>query len=220
MAQASARSEIKRALQDRQRQWLHEIVAATGKKPSQIATLANVSDTTLTRLLNNPEYSGTLSQITVDRIAQAFNIPGPAEMRAAGVGKPMLLGFSEAERIDPSQEKGDLARLVNAAVDGRDGIEPWRMRGLALEAAGYLPGDVLIVDTTAQAKPGDAVCAQVADYQRGAAETVFRIFDPPFLVGAGRERMAYKPLLIDGQRVTVRGVVVNSLRPHRLSASI
>jgi len=213
----SNRSQAKLDLQQRQRAWLAEVVAATKLKPSQIADAAGVSDTTLTRLLNNPEYKGTLSQITIDRIKSTYKLPGPEDY--AGTRRPTLLGFSEAERFDPKREKGELSRMVTAILQARPGVDPWRLKTNALELSGYLPGDVLFVDLNAIAKPQDAVCAQVYDWQRGSAQTVWRIFDPPFLVGSALDRTAYKPLLVDNERVAVKGVIVESLRPHRLSAT-
>jgi hypothetical protein len=209
-----SRSDAKRALQQRHRDWLTWLSGATGLKPSQIATEANVSDSTLTRLLNNPAYKGALSQITIDRIKSRFSVAGPEEYNS-GAGSKAVLGFSEAERLDPAKERGELAAVLGAMVSGQDAMDTWRLHTPALEAAGYLPGDLVLVDTKAAPRPHDIVCAQVADWQRGAAETVFRIYDPPFLIAASRENLAYKPLLVDGQRVIVTGVVVESYRPRR-----
>ncbi len=213
------RSTAKRELRERQRKWLVEIARATQLKPSQIASEAGVSDTTLTRLLNNPEYSGTLSQITIDRIKRRFNLPGPEDLRQGSNG--VLLGFADAERFDLVEEtgKGEAGRIVKAMMQGRESVEAWRLRSLCLENAGYLPNDILLIDTALPPRPHDAVCARVADWQRGASETIFRIFDPPFLIGAAREQLAYKPLLVDGERVSILGVVIEAYRPQRLSAA-
>lgn len=78
---------------------------------------------------------------------------------------------------------------------------------------------MVVVDVTATPAPQDAVCAQVHDFKGGGHETVWRVFMPPYLVGASHDRTAYKPLLVDNDRVIVRGVIVESLRPHRLSAT-
>lgn len=211
------RTAAKQEVQARQRAWLQEVVKATALKPSQIAGVAGVSDTTLTRLLNNPDYRHTLTQITIDRIKTAFKVPGPEEY--ASQGRPGMVGFGEAERFDVTREPEGVGRVVVALIDGRNAVDPWRLKTSALELVGYLPGDLVLVDLNAVPKPQDAVCAQVYDWAHGGAETVFRVYDPPFLVAAASDRTGYKPILVDNDRVVVKGVVVESVRPHRLSAT-
>lgn len=213
----SAKSQLKRDMQARQRAWLQEVVRVTGNSASAIAGLSGVSDTTLTRLLNNPDYEGTLSQLTIDRIKDTMRVPGPEETIA---GKRIaVLGFFEAERFDRTAAPKALARIIDGLTIGRAGVEAWTLRTDALEAAGYLPGDVVIVDSSLPPQPQDAVCAQVHDYRGGGVETVWRIFLPPYLVAATHDRTAFKPLMIDNDRVVVKGVIVESFRPRRLSAT-
>lgn len=215
-AEPTAKSKLKRELQARQRAWLQEIIKATGITASQIATASGVSDTTLTRLLNNPDYEGTLTQIVIDRIKDTYRVSGPEDY---GGRRTALLGFAEGERIDPAAEAPAMARALKELLTGRNAVEAWRLKTSALEAAGYLPGDVVLVDLNATAQPQDAVSAHVYDWKGGGAETVWRIFTPPFLVGASNDRTAYKPLLVDNDRVIVKGVIVEMVRPHRLSAT-
>lgn len=210
---AGNRSETKRVLQDQQRQWITALAAATGRKLSQLATEAGVSDTTLTRLVNNPTYDGLLSAITIKRLSEAYKVPGPEEYAS---GRRLSIGsfFAEAELLDPLEDA-----IVSAIIGGRAHLDAWRLKTQALEAIGYLPGDIVIVDTDAAPRPQDAVCAQVVDRKGGSAETIWRVYDPPYLIGHAIDRASYKPVLVDNDRVTVRGVVVTSLRPHPLSAT-
>jgi len=213
------RTEAKRGIQARQRAWLLEVVDRTKLKPSQLATGAGVSDSTITRLLNNKDYSGTLAPETVERIKETYKVPGPEEY--ASRGRAMLIGLSEAARFEPRKEKGELAAIVTAILRGRPNFEAWRLKTQAMEDGGYLPGDIVFVERAAGevlARPQDAVCAEVLDYQHGSAETVWRVYDPPFLVAAAHERTAYKPILVDGDRVKIVGVIRESYRPHSLSA--
>lgn len=212
MPRKQNRSDKQREVQERQRAWLGEVLQTTRLKPSQLGLQAGVSDTTLTRLLNNPDYTGTLSQITIDRIKETFKVPGPEEYANP---RRAVFGFSEAERLDVKRVQSELGRIVAAILHGRPHVDPWRLRTSALELAGYMPGDVVFVDAGVQPRAHDAVCAQVTDFNRGPAETIWRVFDPPFLIAAAQERTAYKPLLIDNERVQVRGVVVDSYRPKR-----
>jgi hypothetical protein len=214
------RSDTKKDIQARQRAWLLEVCTATKLKPSQIAGGAGVSDSTLTRLAYSEDYTGTLSPETIERIKETYKVPGPEEY--ANSRRSSLIGLSEAARFDVRKEKGDLAQVVEAIVRGRLDVEPWRLKTMALESAGYLPGDVVFVRMLATGehpRPQDAVCAQVYDRQHGAAETIWRVYDPPYLVGAGHDRTAYKPMLVDNDRVTIVGVIAESFRPHALSAT-
>jgi SOS-response transcriptional repressor LexA len=176
-----------------------------------LARGAGVSDTTLTRLLNDPEYTGTLSPETIDRIKETYNVPGPDEYAFARA----RAGFAEAERTDLTARSVEIQTMTSAGRPPE--ITTWRLKTAALEEAGYLPGDIVVVDPNSSPKRKDVVCAQISDMQRGSTETIWRIYDPPYLVGAAHDRLAYKPLLIDHERVIVCGVVVASLRPHRLS---
>jgi hypothetical protein len=211
-----SRSDTKRAIQDRQRAWLLELCRACNLKPSPLAKGAGVSDTTVTRLLNDPSYAGSLSQASIDRIKVRYGVPGPEEYAQR---RPFQVGLAEAERLDLGREPGPLVRLVSQLVGNRVMVEPWRLKTNALELVGYLPGDIILVDMQGSPRPQDAVCAQSYDWTGGRAETIWRVFDPPYLVGAASDRTAYKPLLADNDRVIVKGVIVESYRPHALSAT-
>lgn len=218
LAKIVNRSETKKTIQAQQRAWLMEVLKTVKLKPSQFAVGAGVSDTTITRLLNSDSYAGTLAPETIERIKSTYKVPGPEEY--ASHRRSSLIGLSEATRFDAREEDGELASIVNLILRGRSNVEAWRLKTLALESAGYLPGDILFVNQLAdheQARPQDAICAKVVDYQRGSAETVWRIFDPPFLVAAAQDRTAYKPILVDGERVKIAGIIRESFRPHRLS---
>jgi len=215
---AITRTEAKKHLQDRQRAWLLRVIETTGLKPSQIARGADVSDTTLTRLLNNPSYEGTLSELTIERIKTTYNLPGPGNDPPAKGGAPVL--FSEAELLQFAALEPSIAAALTALCAGITACEIWRLHSSAIENAGYLVNDLVVVDPNATPGPHDAVKAVVTEWSRGSAETIWRLFDPPYLLSSAARQLAAKPLLVDGQRVRVAGVIVASLRPHRLSAAV
>jgi hypothetical protein len=72
----------------------------------------------------------------------------------------------------------------------------------------------VLVDLNATPKPGDAVCAQVYDWKRMKAETVMRIFEkaPPIeiLLTKSLDPNLQEPLVVDGERVVVKGVILKS----------
>lgn len=104
---------------------------------------------------------------------------------------------------------------VRQIMRGRNATDPWVLRSRAVELAGYLPGDILLVDLNERARSRDLVCAQVYDWTRGKAETVFRIYESPYLIAASGEQHLLKPFVVDDDMVMIRGVVVGSIRPRR-----
>jgi hypothetical protein len=99
------------------------------------------------------------------------------------------------------------SRMPNAGL--------WEIRGRALDLAGLLPGDVVAVDPGRSAlKTGDVVCAQIYDWQKGSATTVFRIYEPPYLVALSTDPQHRKPVLVDGDQVLLKGRVVASFRQY------
>lgn len=127
--------------------------------------------------------------------------------------KPRGLAETESARYE-AEPVSVVDGAIKALKGDRNGLDLWFLRSRCLEAAGYLPNDVLLVDLNARPNPGDIVCAQVYD-RAGKADTVFRIYEDPFLVSATLDRSLVKPLLIDNDRVVVRGVVIASFRERR-----
>jgi hypothetical protein len=215
MSRKPNRTQAKRDIQHRQREWLRALMQNTGLAPSPLARGAGVSESTVTRILNNPDYTGTLSPESIERLTGAYRVAGPDGFSAPRRVDPV--GFSEATQLEFNGAPDQLAGILRAIIHGRNNVHPWRLRTNALEGVGYMPNDIVFVQMLADnqhPRAKDAVCAQVLDYQRGTAETVWRVFDPPFLVGAALDRTAYKPLLVDNERVKVAGVITESFRPQ------
>lgn len=208
-------SSAKREVQARHRNWLQTIVGESGDTLFQVAHRSGVSASTLTRLANNLKYGGVLSAVTIERISRAYQVPGPDEYGASR--RPALIGLSEAERYLPADEQDDICELVKHLLGRRGGLDAWRLKTDALEQVGYLAGDVVVVDMHAAAQPQDVVCAQVHNWRGGGSQTIWRVYDPPYLVGAAHDRTAYKPVMVDSERVVIKGVVDKLVRPFRRS---
>ncbi len=204
-----ARSAAQQAIQDAQRAWLAEVVQQTGLSPTQLARRVGVSDTTLSRFLNNVDYRGVLNPLTVQQISEFAGVAGPGAALAPDTtgsvrsfreeGRPFL-----AEPGDPRQ------RAVEALIGGRKSAFAWVMRTDILALAGVRSGDVLIVDQAVPAHDGDVVCAQI---ERGlGATTVFRIYQAPNLVAAAFDALAARPEPVDGRRVRIAGVMTDLVR--------
>ena len=193
---------------DRLRRWLHEVMATTGLKATPLAQKVGISPSTLTRALD-PNEPGYLSSRTVEKIVQKLGVSPPG----GGDGRSRSGGFGE-----PELQKLDDAQMQFMALRPSNNQGVWEIKSRALELEGYIPGDIVLVDSTVAPAPGDVVCAQVYNFERGDADTVLRIFDAPYLVTATADREArQKPQLVDNERVVIWGTVVKSIRERRAS---
>jgi hypothetical protein len=113
----------------------------------------------------------------------------------------------------------EIARVIHATIDGRNAVDPWVMKSDALEAAGILAGDVMIVDLNATPQDGDACCLQVLDpYPALRGRTVWRVYNHGFYMPARVARhQAEPPLPAGAPGVVLRGVVISVIRLHRLA---
>lgn len=210
-------------LRTRQREWLQRVLIEKGIKPTPLAKTLGVAATTLTRKLNDPDDTAILSDLIVRRIADHLKVQVPNFLDDDLPAVHSRRGFAETDATPYLPEPGldgDLIQIIHRMTD-RPGVDPWRMRGRALECMAYLPGDIMLVDLNAEAQPGDIVCAQVYDWtDHSNSRTVFRVYTPPFLVAAGPGEAYRAPFLVDNSNVVIKGVVIASLRPRpRASAA-
>lgn len=190
--------------------WVDFILKSRNWSRNRLSKEAGINPSTLTKFYNGRDGTGLLQSYTIEKIEKASGIPA-FETSLPTVAR----GLSEDES---TRYEAEPASFVPPAVDAlrgnRNGVDPWVLRSRGLEAAGYMPGDILVVDLNAAPRSGDVVCAQVYD-RAGKAETVMRVYEHPFLVAATFDPSLFKPLLVDNDRVMVRGVVVASFRERR-----
>lgn len=180
------------------RAWIEDIEAKFHVSRAEIAAKAGVHHATIYRWFDE-NSTFTPSMRTIARIASAFGVPTPGDgPRPTGFGESDLSPYIAA----PAELAPSTTNQFVRAVTSR-----------ALELAGYMPGDLLLIDQSLAAVAGDAVCAQVYNLSRGTAETKLRIFEPPFITTRSMDpAVAEKPLYVDGERVVIAGVVLRSLR--------
>lgn len=193
-----------------QLEWLDFVLRTKGWKVAELSRRTGVNASTFAKFRNDTENKAKLENSTIMLIEEAAGIKA---FEFSLTAKPRGLAETESSRYE-AEPLAIVDGAVKALRGERNGIDPWVLRSRCLEMAGYLPGDVLMVDLNDRPQPGDVVCAQVYD-RAGKGETVFRIFEDPFLVAATLDRTLFKPLLIDNDRVAVRGVVVASFRERR-----
>lgn len=206
MARRQPKTDTREAIRHAQRQWLETAVRARGESASQIAKAAGVSDTTVTRFLNNPNYQGLLNPLTVQRISEYTGIAGPG----AEEGAQPMRSFRE-EAMPFRAEAGDKhADAVTALIGSRTHAYAMVMKSTALELAGVRPGDIMIIDPLVPPADGDVVCAQLEEGM--GAMTVFRIFQMPNIVGASFDPRAVRPETINGTTRRIIGVMTDLVR--------
>lgn len=190
--------------------WVRAVLAYLGVTATQLARKAGIAPSTLHRPLNEPDWNGLLSGRTLEAIADVSGLRPyeyPARMR--GMVEPEAQPFT----FDDSKDAADnIDRAVRELTRGRNGRDPWVMKSFALELAGVMPGDIMIVDMNLQPRPHDIVCAQIYDWSGSKAETVFRVYEPPFLVAHSVRTGPEKPLTVDDTSVIIKGVVATILR--------
>lgn len=192
-----------------QRAYILDVLARTGWNQTELAKRAGLDPSTLSRFLSSSRPGLSLRPSTIRRIAQVTGLPydaAPTNMSPAD-------GMAEAE-AQPLAD--DVPPLISAILDslrtGADSVDAWTLRSRALELAGYRPGDILFVKLGGSPLKGDVVCAQIYDWSAGRTETVFRIFEPPFLISATADPGLFSPYALDDDRVAVKGTVLHSLR--------
>lgn len=199
----------------KQLSWLQAIYDETGWNQSELSRKAGVSHATLSRFVNDSSNSKKLDTDTVAKLLAVSPIPHYENSRAQ-----IPQGFTERE-AEQLQDGGygdpTVARMVQAAKAGQNGVDAWVLHNRAIENLGYLPGDIVMVDLNSKPQAGDVVCAQVFD-RMGNAETAFRLYYPPYLMGASGMKEYLRPIPVD-DRVLIRGVVIAAIRPRLPLAS-
>jgi len=201
-AATMTQNRTKQGPQEAARQFIRRVLTAKKWTPNRLGREAKVSPSTVHRALNDDRF--VTGNTVLDKIAKAAGIEWSSA--SAPMGQPGQ--FGEAEATPYTSEAEIPAELLPA-----DGEAVWRLNTRAIELAGYLPGDLVLVRQGVDAVNGDLVCAQVYNFQQDTAETVWRIYDAPYLVARTMDpSVSTKPLTVDGERVIIWGVVIRCLR--------
>jgi hypothetical protein len=204
------RSEVNAKLRQAQQAWLAFVERETGKTASEIARGAGLDPSTLTGFKTG-RRSQTLESLTITEISTRWKVPVSVDVR----GAPEPRGMGEEAVPYTAAGSDPVAEAVHALIAGRNGVTALTLCSAAIELAGYLPGDVILVDLNAAPQPNDAVIAQVYDWPAMTATTIVRIFEranPVDLLVPKSRDPGLRTLVVDGDRVIVKGVLL----PHRL----
>lgn len=154
--------------------------------------------------------------------AKVLGVPLDEVLSRAGVLQPEQAqttrpGFAESD-VTPFRGAGQYAQQTDARArlfgGGRPGVDVWTLKSAALSLMGYMPGDMVLLDTHLADRciAGDVVIAQRYNAQSGTAETLLRRYEPPVLVAASANPDERRVLVVDGENVAIRGKVIASWR--------
>lgn len=190
-----------------QHAFIAEVLTKTGWSQSDLASRAGLDPSTLSRFLTKDREGHALRASTIQRIAKASGFAFDK------IPKTHQEGLAETE-ADPYVFNLDdpLADAIHALRSRGRNIDPWILKNRALESSGYRPGDILLVGLSETPHVGDVVCAQIYDWKKGQAETVFRLYQPPALISSTTIESLQTPYLLADTSVVVKGVVLHSLR--------
>lgn len=201
--------------------WFKAQQKRTGLTSFDLAAAIGRDRSVISRIINGGQVM-TLEQARI--FAEMMGVPLTEMVERAGLAnrptaQMLSPGFTESDAAawvpGPSLAEGAAVRGIAAALGGdRPGVDIWRVRSCAMQMAGYMPDDYMLVDTHAadRARPGDVVIAQIYNNATGTALTVLRRLDPPVLTAASADPADAKAHVVDGVNVLVRGKVVASWR--------
>ncbi|TRL39852.1 LexA family transcriptional regulator [Rhizobium straminoryzae] len=191
------------------KEWLRAVARHFNVSPSQLALNSGIAASTLTRYLNDTTNTVGISQSSLEKVSHYSGFrPGQVPGRSRGLSEPDVLPYAQDDDHKPKWVEA----AVEAARAGKNGVEAWVMKGAALDGLGVMPGDIAIVDQNRRAKAGDIVLAQIVDHTLGAAETVLRLYQTPFLVTHSMRLGPQRPEQVDDDRVSIAGVVIATIR--------
>lgn len=193
-----------------QRGYVLKVLERTGWNQTELAKRAGLDPSTLSRFLTAAPGTQALRVSTINRIAQ---VSGIALQGGSPLAAAPAEGMAEPEALPLTTGHATLAvAMLEILRAGSGPVDAWQLQSRSLELAGYRAGDVLFVRLGAPPLKGDVVCAQVYDWLSNRTETVFRLFEPPYLIAATADVSLLRPLTLEDEKVVVKGVVLHTLR--------
>jgi len=201
---------------DEIRKWLRAVLRHLGWSGSHLAGLIHTNPSTINRFLNDNTATHNLSPKNLRAIERVTGFDASVYPERGGHPRS---GFAEEEaapfEINGALNDASIEEVVRAMTAHRQNADAWILQSDALENIGILRGDILIVDLAEKARPRDVVCAQVYDWNAGKTQTIFRIYEKPFLISASARPELMRPFIEDDDAVAIKGVVTHILRPRR-----
>lgn len=204
--------------------WIDQGLKKPGKSGSELGRILNLTRDKISKMRSGARQPRADE---IPLIEQYLGERAPHRKRLAGA-PPLPAAKSKAaralENLDAPGTSGGFAEEMVALkrdenfgglkAGANQGI--WRVWSRALELAGYLPGDAVLVDSTVTPAPGDVVCVQIFDEKADTYRTRLRLYQPPHIVTSTMDRKTQaEPLVVDNDRVWIWGTVIRSVRQRR-----
>ncbi|MGI2031968.1 LexA family protein [Rhizobium panacihumi] len=179
--------------------WVASILASKHWTPHRLAVEAGLSPSALNKFLKDPTGTRTLNSYSVEKLVAASG------MALDGmIATPPRQGVDAEAKLVPAPDRfKDMGNVVSF----------WEVCTRALELVGYVPGDILVVDESLDARPGDIIVAKVFD-RSGNSEFIVRIYEQSYLRAATTDPDVMVPILMS-KDVQICGVMVHSVRNRR-----
>lgn len=193
------------------RDWVSQLMAQHGVATvSQFARRAGLAESTLTRFMNAEGPGNLMREGTIAKIENAFNARRPATRLPQGERQT-------PERQDASARASNLTSLMQSLRQHETPEhETFILSDRALDLAGYLPGDLIIVDTSQRPEIGDVVALRFRSGAARSSTVTLRIYDTPFLTAHSTDDTMRRPLMIEPERIEIIGIVTAAMRErHR-----
>lgn len=189
------------------RRWLRGEMDSRRLSVAEVARISRISRGTVYRILD-PESPFKPRLDTIEKLEAAL---APAAGRNNNGHHDAHLHEDELIPVSDSADAAPAAARADDPVC-------YRVNTQALMLRGYLPGDVVRLDTAGDPRAGDVVAARVHDVDRGASRLVLRAYHPPYLLAytAGPDaNPLHQPLYVDGRAVRITAVMVSMTRRPR-----
>lgn len=202
------------------REWLKLRLRTLGKNSGDLAVAINRDRAVVSRIMNGRQ------KLTIDQakqfavvlgcdLAEVLEKSGLADRQTA---QQLAPGFADSDVVIWSGEAGQKALAIKSMAASlganREGVDVWRVKGVALALAGFLPGDWMLVDRlkAERVRAGDVVVAKIYTNSAGTASSVLRRFEPPVLVAASPDPSDQRVFVVDGMNVVIQGKVIAQWR--------
>lgn len=208
-----AMSDIHETQVELYRGWIHSLMMQHRITASELARRANLSESTLTRLMNPQGPAFLPREATIAKIEKTFS-----------VRRPVMQNGNEEDGSAPGQKAGKDPRSIAAGlleglqeldISSPDAINAYTVEDRALDLAGYLPGDIVLVDTARHPEAGDIVALRFRGPASDLNRITLRIFDHPFLSAHSTDAALRRPVLDDREKFELVGIVTTALRAQR-----
>ena len=204
--------------------WIDQGLKKPGKSGSELGRLLNLTRDKISKMRSGARQPRA-EEIPV--IEHYLDEPAPHRKRIADAPSSVRAksrAMRALEELDAPKAGAGFSEEVVALKADEDfgGLKAganqglWRVWSRALELAGYLPGDAVLVASTVPPIAGDVVCVQIFDDKTGAYRTRLRLYQPPHVVTSTMDRKVQaEPVVVDNDRVWIWGTVIRSVRKRR-----